>query len=385
MHNGGRMQGRYRLTGLFCLTLLLAACSLPRAAPMQSEVLAGSQDVDPGFAVYPVTRASLSALQQWPMTGQTEPTSGWINRQRGPADQLIAAGDTLNIQIWSSEENSLLVAFEEKSAALPSSVVTPAGTVFIPYLGDIRVTNMTPENARTSIQEQLELQIPAAQVRLVLVPGRLNSVDLVGGVVSPGSYPLPDRNFTVLGLIAQGGGVQPALENPQIRLQRNGKIYGASIDRVYATPAMDTTLRGGDKIIIEEEERYFLSLGSAGVQDIILFDRDRVTGLEAVTLAGGLHTQRANPQGILVLREFPDSAVVHNSTGTGTGIGSRPRHKNVVFSMDLTSADGLFSAKNFQINPGDLVLATESPVVNVRTIFSLFGSALGISTNLSRI
>ena len=271
------------------------------------------------------------------------------------------------------------MAYEEKSAALPTSIVTPAGMVFIPYLGEVRVTNMTPERARTSIQKRLEAQIPAAQVRLELVPGRRNSVDLVGGVVSPGSYPLPDRNFTVLGLIAQGGGVQPDLENPQIRLQRNGRLYGASVDKLYANPAMDTTLRGGDKIIIEEEERYFLSLGSAGVQDIILFDRDRVTGLEAVTLAGGLHTQRADPQGILVLREYDASAVCK------TGKAGRARHKNVVFSMDLTTAEGLFSAKNFEINPGDLVLATESPVVNVRTIFSLFGSALGISTNVTRL
>lgn len=373
------MLGKYRLPGMFCLSLLLAACSLPRAAPMEKEVLAGADAENPEFAVYEVTRTTLPFLKKWPKTGQTDPSNGWIPRQRGPADQLIAAGDTLNIQVWSSEDNSLLVAYEEKSAALPASVVTPAGTVFIPYLGDVRVTNMTPETARTSIQERLETQIPAAQVRLVLVPGRRNSVDLVGGVVSPGSYPLPDRNFTMLGLIAQGGGVQPALENPQIRLQRNGKIYGTSIDKLFAHPAMDTTLRGGDKIIIEEEERYFLSLGSAGVQDIILFDRDRVTGLEAVTLAGGLHTQRADPQGILVLREFPESAVGHDGTN------NRPSHKNVVFSMDLTSADGLFSAGNFEINPGDLVLATESPVVNVRTIFSLFGSALGISTNINRL
>lgn len=379
MHNRAKMQNKYRLTAMLCLTLLLAACSLPRAAPMQSEVLAGSEDQDPGFAVYLVNRTTLPILDKWPKTGETEPTSGWINRQRGPADNLIVPGDILDIQIWSSEENSLLVAFDQKSAALPASIVTPAGTVFIPYLGDIRVINMTPENARSNIQKQLETQIPAVQVRLVLRPGRLNSVDLIGGVSKPGSYPLPDRDFTVLGLIAQGGGVQPILENPQIRLQRNGRIYGASIDRIYAHPAMDTTLRGGDKIIIEEEERYFISLGSAGVQDIILFDRDRVTGLEAITLAGGLHTQRANPQGILVLREFPASEVAHDGRPT------LPSHRNVIFAMDLTSADGLFSAKNFEINPGDVVLATESPVVNVRTIFSLVGSLLGISTNALRL
>jgi polysaccharide biosynthesis/export protein len=51
----------------------------------------------------------------------------------------------------------------------------------------------------------------------------------------------------------------------------------------------------------------------------------------------------------------------------------------VVFTLDLTSADGLFSAGQFRIHSGDLVYATESPVTRAQTILSLIGSAFGVA------
>ena len=50
----------------------------------------------------------------------------------------------------------------------------------------------------------------------------------------------------------------------------------------------------------------------------------------------------------------------------------------MVFTIDLTTADGLFSAGQFRIQPGDLVYGTESPVTQARTIFGLIGSAFGV-------
>ena len=51
----------------------------------------------------------------------------------------------------------------------------------------------------------------------------------------------------------------------------------------------------------------------------------------------------------------------------------------MVFTVDLTSADGLFSARNFRIHPGDLVLVTESPVTWAQTILGLVGSVFGLA------
>ena len=50
----------------------------------------------------------------------------------------------------------------------------------------------------------------------------------------------------------------------------------------------------------------------------------------------------------------------------------RDSRQKVVFAFDLTSADGLFAAGAFKLEDRDLVLVTQSPLVNARTIVQVF-------------
>lgn len=361
--------------GAFLLCALLAGCNAPRGAGFQSEVLSATDAATPqgpatyDFAVYAVTRDSLPVLQAWPSTDHSR--LGWINRERQAATQVIAPGDTLAISIWDADENSLLVGAGQRVAQLQDVKVTPSGKIFLPFVGDLSVSGMSPETARARIETQLTQTSPSAQVQLNVTEGRANTVNLVSGVGSPGVYPLPDRDYTVLALLSEGGGVQPALQNPQIRLMRGDRIYGTSIDRLYDNPALDTTLQGGDRVIVSEEERYFLSLGATGTEARHLFPQDHVTALDALAVIGGVADDRANAQGILILRTYPNSAVRSDLSG--------PPQDRVVFTIDLTSADGLFSAGIFHIMPGDLVYGTESPVSSARSVLGLLGAVLGLA------
>jgi len=368
------MKRRVLRTGsLITLLVLLAACSLPRSAPGQAELLAPSARVPGDFALYSVNRALLPKVALWPRTGGAG-SSGWIAHQKGSSSAVIAAGDRLNLLIWDSDQNSLLTAPGQKNVVMNEVKVSPDGTVFVPYLDRIAVAGMSPDAARKTIQTQLGAIISSAQVQLSLLVGRGNAVDLVGGVAKAGNYPLPGRNFTVLGLISAGGGVSAGLRNPQVRLQRGGRLYTTSIARLYQHPALDTTLVGGDKVIVAEDARYFLALGAAGTQKLTYFQKDQVSALDAMSIMGGISETRADPKGILILRTYPTRAVRADERG--------PTQTRVVFSIDLTTADGLFSAGQFKINPKDLVLVTESPVTSVQKVFNLIGSALGIANKV---
>ena len=57
----------------------------------------------------------------------------------------------------------------------------------------------------------------------------------------------------------------------------------------------------------------------------------------------------------------------------------------VVFSINLTTVDGLFSARNFQINPNDLIMATEAPLNDLLTISTIVGNFLGLATQVQRL
>jgi polysaccharide export outer membrane protein len=354
----------------------LAACDLPQGAAQSGKILREAEQPEATHAIQPVTRTTVGQIADWPGGGGPL-TEGWITRTRGPAGNVIEAGDVVDITIWESGDTSLLAQPGQKVVSLPQTRVGTDGTVFIPYVEKIYIARMTPDEAREAIQEKLGPIVPAAQVLIAHTPGRKTSVDLVSGVANPGSFALPDRDFTVMAMIAVGGGVQSGLENPQVRLVRDGRLYGVSLDRLLKDPSLDTTLRGGDKVFLEAEERYFLALGAAGREAQVPFPQDRLTALDAMALVGGVNDARANPKGILVLRDYPASAV--RSDGRG------PARERMVFAIDLTSADGLFSAGEFAIHHRDVVLVTESPVTAAQTIFGLIGGAFGIANSASNL
>ncbi|MGJ8596831.1 polysaccharide biosynthesis/export family protein [Sulfitobacter sp.] len=356
---------------LLCITVAVAlsACStLPRGAAIQAEITKGANQPEADFAVYPVSKAFLPSLAEWPSTGERQ--YGWLGHSHGSSAQIIRSGDTVNVTIWDSAENSLLMAPGQRSVDLSALRVSENGMIFIPYIGKVRVVDRTPDSARQSLQRQLEAIAPGAQVQLTMSEGRTNSVDMVSGVSSPGNIKMPDQDFSVLAAISAAGGVSNSLTNPRVKLVRAHKTYRTSLSHLLDNPKLDTRLQGGDQIIVEKDSRYFLSLGAAGSENQFPFNRDKVSALDALSLIGGVDDNRANPKGVLILREYPASALSAGQRG--------PRQQRVVFTIDLTTSDGLFSARNFYINSGDLVLATESPVSSVRVVVGLIGSAFGL-------
>ena len=355
---------------LMVVSLLLSACGpLPRGAALEREVLAVPENETADFAVYQVTRAFLPQVATWPQLGPHH--RHWPRHGHGSDAQVIRPGDSLDIAIWDSNETSLITAPNQRVVEMPGLRVSESGQIFLPYIDPIRVADVTPAAARKRLEEAMQEVAPDAQVQLRMTEGRGNAVDLVGGVKASGSYPMLGQNYSVLNLIAAGGGVSPALENPQVRLQRGHHGYVTSVERLYQDPASDARLFPGDQVIVEADTRYFLSLGATGTEAQHRFNRETLSAIDALALIGGVNEARANPQGLLILREYPSKALRDGITG--------PEKTRVVFTVDLTTADGLFSARNFPIQNKDLIYATESPITAAKTILDLLGTTLGIS------
>ncbi len=357
-------------------TVLMTGCTIPRGAALSTEILREQHKEDASYQVVMVSRDNVQDLHSWPVTGWSG-SYNWLSNPRGPQSQIIRNGDHLRLAIWDSQENSLLTPATSKRADLPPMMVSSKGTVFIPYLGEVKVSQMTPDEARSKVQTALEPIVPSAQVMLMLDAGQQSSADLVGGVATPGTYPLPDRNYPILSLLAQGGGVRQGLKNPVVRLIRGNQRYEIRAEQLMSDPALNTTLRGGDKVVVESDKRYFTALGATGREELVNFDREAITAMEALSMIGGLSDNRANLKAVLVLRDYPAEAV--RTEGKG------PEKQQVIFALDLTSADGLFAARKFGINPQDTVLATEASVTSARTVLGLVGSVVGVSNAVNNL
>lgn len=366
------IQDIVRKMGLLAALCGVAACALPRGAPVLSEVAKGSSEAAEAenIAVVPITRESAKAVQSWPQTGWQGHYT-WLARQKGPASNILRTGDTLDLTIWDNAENSLITGQDQRSANVAKVEIAPNGTVFVPYVDQVQVAGMTATQARQAIQDKMVKIAPSAQVQLEHIVGVGNSVDLVSGAVNPGPKPLPNRNFSILSLISAGGGIDGTIENPVVRLIRGGKSYQIPAPTLFADPGKNIILRGGDQVLIEEDRRSFVALGATAREELVYFHKEKISGIEAVSLLGGMNDTRANPAGLLVMREYAGAQVRTDGTG--------PEKQYVVFTMDMTSADGIFGARNFYIHPGDTVMATESVVKPVQSVMALVGSVFGLS------
>jgi len=356
------------------LAVFLGACSLPRGAAVQREVISQGGSENPTFQVVEVTRAATPLLSTWPRAGADATT--WFYADRGPDSSVIQTGDSIQVVVWDNQENSL-ISDGSKQTPIPTLSVSSSGTVFLPYVGDVRVRGLTSDQARNRIQRKMEMIVPAAQVQVQVSQGRNNSVDVASGVGSPGRYPLETRNTKIMSVLAMAGGVNTSLRHPRLRLQRSGNVYETRIDAILADPSMNIRVNGGDQIAVVEDSRSFTVLGAARDQKLVYFEKEQMNALDALSAAGGLNSGRADPKGVLILREYHPRHLTPGPKG--------PDLQQVVFSIDLTNADGLFAARQFQIQPNDTLLATESPVPAVQTIVSLFGHVVGFGSRIGNI
>ena len=370
-----RLSRRFIICGATA-TFVLSGCSaVPRGAPTRREVVAGAETPDAGFALEIVTRARLPLYAQWG-GADPAPRTGWPAGGGVPQDQRLAPGDRLTLRIWDAGETSLITSADAQFADVSNVTVTSAGFVSLPYIEDVHVAGLTSDVARQRLQERLGSIVPSAQVQLEVAQGRRNSVDMLGGVEAPGRYPLTERNLPLSSLITAAGGVQAALSNPQVQITRGGKTYWRALEHVLASPAHDPVMQGGDRVLIQSDRRSFQALGAATREEIIPFDAAKVSALRAVSLMGGMADTRADPRGILVLRRYPDSA---------TARPAGPPETRVVFSFDLTTADGLFSAGEFALHHDDVVMATQAPSTTTQRVLVVLGSALGIGRAASSL
>lgn len=364
---------RYSRRGFVVLAgaVLVSGCAVPRGAPSRREVLAGTdRQVNgeaPGFVLELVTRQRLGLYPSWGAVNGFAPT-GWPAGNAVPTDQRLAPGDRLLVRIWDAEESSLITSPGAQFSDVQNILVSASGHVNLPYIDRVSVGGLSHDAARALIQERLIAITPSAQVQLAVEQGRRNSVDMLGGVAQPGSYPLTERNLPLSNLISASGGVAAGLENPQVQITRGTQVYRRALKDVMSNPNFDPALQGGDRVLIEADPRTFTALGAAGREEVIRFDSESVSALRAVSMMGGLADSRADPRGILVLRRYPDDVV---------NLPDGPSNARVVFSFDVTGADGLFSADEFALQSGDIVMATQSPGTTVQRVLGLVGSVVG--------
>lgn len=365
-----------KFVALVGLMVIVASCGLPRVGPNKKEIFEGSVQKQGDAFVVSVNDRVTRATSVVPALGFS---SGFTNAGVIGSD-TIRPGDTLSLTIWENVDNPLLGPEGQVSAQLEEVQVDGAGFIFVPYAGRIRAAGNSPESIRRIISGKLEEQTPDPQVEVRRVAGDGSTVSLVGAVGAQGVYTIQRPTRTLSAMLAQAGGVTIEAEIAQVTVIRGSQHSKVWFQDLFSNPKFDIALRGGDRILVEEDSRSFTALGATGTQSKVTFDSQTISALEAIAQVGGLSSATADPTGVFVFRNEPGE-IANQVLGRSDLVGSQ----RMVYVLDLTVPNGMFHARDFVIRDEDTLYVTEAPFTQWDKTISAVTGTLSSATALNTL
>jgi len=357
---------------MLAVLALLAACALPRVGPNKREIFAGSVQREGDAFVVSVNDRVTRATAVVPALGFT---NNFLSASQLTSD-TIRPGDVLGLTIWENVDDGLLASQGANATALDQVQVDSSGYIFVPYAGRVKAADNTPDELREMITQRLQDQTPDPQVQVRRVAGDGSTVSLTGSIGAPGVYPIERSTRTLATMLARAGGPTVKPEAAQIIVNRGkqqGKIW---FQDLYDNPSLDIALRGGDRILVEEDTRSFTALGATSQQARVSFQTQEISALEAIAQVGGLISTSSDPTGVFILRNEP-AAIANQVLGRNDLQGAQ----RMIYVLNLTEPNGLFQARDFVIRDSDTLYVTEAPYAQwTKTISLLAGSITPVAS-----
>ncbi len=358
-----------RIGALCVLVATVAACGiLPRSGPTRNEIFAGSVQREGDAFVVEVNQRVTAATAVVPALGFPPEL---VNAGLSDTD-VIRPGDAISFTIYENVTDGLLAGQGSAAAVIEEVEVDSSGFIFIPYAGRIRAAGNTPEALRGVITRNLDEQTPDPQIIVRRVAGDGSTVTVTGVVGGQGVYPIQRPTRTLSAMLAAAGGVTVPPEIAQVTVVRGNHRGTIWFQDLFRDPSVDIALRGGDRILVEEDGRDFTALGATGTQTIVPFESQVISAIEAIASVGGLNPQLADPTGVFVLRNEPEP-IARAVLGRDDLIGAQ----RMVYVLDLTAPTGMFEARDFVIRDGDTVYVTAAPITQWNNAIGALTGTLG--------
>lgn len=354
---------------------VVSSCGLPQVGPNKRQIFSGSVQEEGDAFIVSVNDRVTRATSVVPALGFSDAfkNAGLLG------SDVIRPGDVLGITVYENVDDPLLGVEGSPATVLEEVQVDGAGFIFIPYAGRIKAAGNTPDAIRRIITDKLGEQTPDPQVEVRRAAGDGSTVSLIGSIGAQGVYAIERPTRTLGTMLAQAGGVTIEPEIAQITVIRGthrGKIW---LQDLYDHPELDIALRGGDRILVEEDTRSFTALGATGGQAQVPFESQTLSALEGIAQVGGLNAGTADPTGVFVFRNEPEEIA-----GAVLGRDDLQGAQRMVYVLDLTQPNGMFMARDFVIRDSDTIYVTEAPFTQWSKVISAItgtaSSAAGLTT-----
>lgn len=365
-----------RTAASLMIVALLAGCStLPRDGPSGPAVRDGASTATRAgsYAMIDLTFEVSERLRIAP----AQTLVGLMNASSNEPTDIIGIGDVLTISIFAP--GSPLFAMGDSGPVLPPLVVDRNGAVSIPYAGSVNVQGMTPGAAAAAVRRALAGKVANPQVIVTQTSATSNAVTILGDVRNPGRQALNPNHDHLLDIIAAAGGTSRSVHDIDVVIIRGNQTFSAPMALVTTKFDENIRLQRGDQINLAYKPRRFSSFGAFNAVARADIPPGPLTLTEALSGVGGLNSNLANAQSVLVFRfERPEVARM-----LGVDQAETPRGVPVVYRLNLREGSGFFIASNFQIRPDDVIYAPHASAAEMRKFFEFVQSITRVVYDVS--
>ncbi len=408
------------LAGLFAVTPLLCGCLpiLPVDGPARHDIALNATATlanNSGAALYNYALVDLNpaVLECVDDTGGDSLAKTFVGRatRSGRASAVrIGVGDVLQVSVFESSKEGLFSPPEGTIRAggfvsLPNQAVSSAGTISIPYAGEVHVTGRTVPELEREIENKLAARAVEPQVVITLIEQNAGTVTVLGDAIS-GSNKLKfsGSGERILDMISKAGGIRfPAFE-VFVKIQRKNRVATVYFPRLVDSPEENIFVEPGDLIFIYRDQRRYVAVGAIGASGggasiagnntlvgavgQFSFDQEHLSLNEAIAKAGGILDGRADPTQVFLYRIEPRETLERMGVDMSKFL---PNQKMIptIYRANFRDPSSFFYTQRFPMRHKDVIYVGNANSVEHEKLFGylndLTGTMAGVATNLATV
>lgn len=305
------------------------------------------------FHVIPIT-PKLLAMDAAVATHAPLVPAALLNYHPGPYH--IGPGDTLYITVWEHPELTA-PAGPQQQTAINSRLVRSDGTLYYPFVGDLKVAGMTLGKLRATITSKLAPYIPRPQVDVGVTAYASQHVTLGGAFRSTVPLPITSVPLTLAQAIGAAQ-VDTATANLSgLVLTRDDHDYHLNLDTIDHQDGLanEIYLKPGDRLYLPFNNRTQIYVMGEVTRPMALpYTSSAINLTQALGLAGGLNPSTSNGNAVLVIRGVKD-------------LETKPA---TVYELNAKSPAAFVLADNFKLQPGDVVFVGAAGITRWNRVLS---------------
>lgn len=252
-------------------------------------------------------------------------------------DYLIAPADALSIMVWGHPElnnpTNSSANFEQLGF-----IVNSKGTIFYPYVGEVKVAGCTVDAVREIIADNLKEIVIDPMVNVSVLQYRSQFVNVIGEVNLPSQVPITDVPIKPIDAVSLAGGATFRGDLQHVIVKRKEELCVFNLlPKEFSGDCNHPQLMHGDVVYVPNKiNNQVYVLGEVLLPQAIVMDSDTMTLSEALARSSGVDPFSSNPELLFVFR--------------GDNQGNK-----IAYHLNANSPAALLLANSFPLQRQDIV------------------------------